>query len=138
MSRSISKKTRKQISYKQLNKCANTPNISLKGLEGYECPLWISHKHNGYFDESGYDIDHIVEYCISQDSSINNLQALCKCCHGCKTNRFASKYKKKVNNNNKTEKYEKIDNQQIDELYNKSMDIYDNSMLDYHTNLFYA
>ena len=42
----------------------------------------------GCFDESGYEIDHIVEHSITNDDSLNNLQALCKMCHSVKTKRF--------------------------------------------------
>jgi len=114
MPRTISKTIRKQIVRRQLGKCANTSNVNLRGLEGYECPLWLSSNHNGYFDDSGYDIDHIVEYSISQDNSMDNLQALCKCCHGYKTIKFAS--------NRTNKKRKKKNNKEIDELYDKTMD----------------
>ncbi len=122
MSRSVSKKIRKQIYRRQLGKCANTPNVSLKRLDDYECPLWISQKHNGNFDDSGYDIDHIEEYCISQDNSMDNLQALCKCCHGYKTKQFLSKHKKR-----KKKKEVVINNEEKEKLYKKMMEIYDST-----------
>jgi hypothetical protein len=39
--------------------CANNPSEQAPGCNGYYCPLWSF--RNGFFDESGYQIDHIVE-----------------------------------------------------------------------------
>lgn len=60
----------------QLGRCAGVPN--------YVCPL-----KNG-FDQSGYEIDHIHEYSITESNDITNLQALCHSCHSIKTKRFMS------------------------------------------------
>lgn len=63
----------------QQYKCANS-------IKDYKCLLWII--NNGYFDEAGYQFDHINEYCLSSDNGINNIQALCPNCHAVKTKRF--------------------------------------------------
>lgn len=87
--KSISESVRKQVAGRQLYKCANN-NMQ---IANYTCPLWNS-KNNGSFDESGYEIDHIIEHTITKDNSVNNLQALCKSCHTVKTKRFNSMYLK--------------------------------------------
>lgn len=87
--RNVPESLKKRIAGKQFYKCANEPDSNLYGLSGYECPLWKNKgKNHGSFDESGYDIDHINEFCISKDDNEDNLQALCKCCHSVKTKRF--------------------------------------------------
>lgn len=102
--RNVSESLKKRVAGMQLYKCANKNDIQLTGLTGYKCPLWNS-SNNGSFDESGYDIDHIVEHVISGDDDISNLQALCKSCHMVKTKRFNSRHLKtgyiKENNDNK-------------------------------------
>lgn len=104
----ISALTKLKILEKQKFKCANEPGSNLKGLSGYDCILWKFDKKNpGLFGEEGYEIDHIEEYCISQNNSLSNLQALCHSCHSVKTKRFMSslyKHKKKDNKNNKDDK----------------------------------
>ena len=51
-------------------------------------PLWEKQGGNkGSFDESGYEIDHIIEYSLTGNDSIENLQALCSMCHKTKTKR---------------------------------------------------
>src|SRR5579863_4123889 len=90
--RNVSEAKKKNVAGKQHYKCANRPGIEIKGLTNYECPLWkIKGINQGSFDESGYDIDHIVEHSITGDDSIENLQALCKMCHSTKTKRFLMK-----------------------------------------------
>jgi len=72
----------------ELNKiktCANHPNINAPGCKGYICPLWKN--GNGLFDESGLQIDHIIEITHGGTNDINNLQTLCPCCHSVKTKR---------------------------------------------------
>jgi len=49
----------KRIAGKQFYKCANKPNINLRGLRDYKCKLWqLTCDNKGSFDESGYEIDH--------------------------------------------------------------------------------
>lgn len=87
--KNISEAVKKRIAGKQFYKCANKPDTELKGLDRYECPMWKYNIENpGSFDESGYDIDHIEEYCINQNNNEDNLQALCHNCHSVKTKRF--------------------------------------------------
>jgi hypothetical protein len=85
----LSEAIKKRIAGKQNFKCANKPGSNLKGLEGYSCDLWKL--SDGTFGEALYEIDHIEEYCISQNHAESNLQALCPSCHRVKTNRFRVK-----------------------------------------------
>ena len=93
--RTVTAAQKKFIAGRQFNKCANKPGAILKGFETYECPLWQrADEHRGCFDQSGYDIDHIIEFSISHDDTNDNLQALCKSCHSMKTKKFAMEKKK--------------------------------------------
>ena len=85
-SRNVTEATKKKVAGKQLYRCANKHGSNV--VEDYDCPMWSNEKYNGNFDESGYDIDHIEEYSINQNNSIENLQALCKSCHSVKTKQF--------------------------------------------------
>ncbi len=80
MQRKLSESKKKYIAGKQYYKCANKQGSNIESLKDYECPLWKSNDVNtrGCFDASGYEIDHIIEHCINQNDSDNNLQALCK------------------------------------------------------------
>ena len=94
-SRKVTNSVKKQVAGKQYNKCANNPNIKIIGLGDYKCPLWQNKNDDikGCFDESGYEIDHIIEHSLTQNDNIDNLQALCKLCHTVKTNNFNRKSK---------------------------------------------
>jgi hypothetical protein len=83
-SRYISKKTINIVLEKYKNKCANNPDNPV--IKDYICPMWLL--YNGDFDISGYQIDHIEEFSITNDNSVNNLQPLCSCCHIVKTKLF--------------------------------------------------
>jgi 5-methylcytosine-specific restriction endonuclease McrA len=95
ITRNVSESTKKSIVRQQRNRCANEPGLgkNMRGLEGYQCPLWMINK--GLFDESGYEIDHIIEYSPDKEDKKsdrkNNLQALCISCHSVKTRRFNSR-----------------------------------------------
>lgn len=93
--KTIPESLKKRVAGKQLYTCANTKDSKLSGLEDYECPLWNG-KNKGSFDESGYEIDHIVEHTLSNNNDECNLQALCRSCHMVKTMRFNSRYRKKT------------------------------------------
>jgi hypothetical protein len=98
MSRKVTEATKKRIAGRQRFKCANRPGSNLKGLKDFDCPYWmISGENQGLFDESGYEIDHIEEHCISKNDDEKNLQALCKICHSIKTKRFLMYRNKKIN-----------------------------------------
>ncbi len=121
---------KKQVAGKQFYKCANGPDDDVDGLKDYDCPLWCSVKHNGSFDEAGFDIDHIEEYCLTQDHSMDNLQALCRSCHMVKTKRFMNnhKQKKRVKKQEKKEKeyndiYERFLDECTMDVENKRTDI---------------
>lgn len=85
--------TKRLIAGKQSYKCANNPNVKLKGIETYLCPLWQKsiNDNPGSFDESGFELDHINELSVSGDDSLENFQALCKSCHAVKTKKFQMK-----------------------------------------------
>ena len=87
----ITCKIKETIINRQNNKCANSPFNPAINLADYKCPFWIC--NNGYVDESGFDIDHIEEFSITYNNELNNLQALCKCCHSIKTKKFMKTYK---------------------------------------------
>lgn len=74
---SLSKVVKQQISESQKNICA--------GVRNYDCPM-----KGSCWDESGYDVDHIVEFSLTKCNDPNNLQALCKSCHSTKTKRYMS------------------------------------------------
>lgn len=104
MSRKVTLAMKKQIAGRQYFTCNNKPNSNLLGLENYECPLWSSSKKNaGNFDESGYEIDHIVEWSVTKNDDLNNLQALCPTCHKVKTKRFLMDKNKKSKKKNTSE-----------------------------------
>lgn len=79
MSRRVTESQKKVIASRQGYKCRRIP--------GYECPFY-KNGQDGTFDESGYEIDHINEFSLTQDDSQDNLQALCINCHRVKTRRF--------------------------------------------------
>ena len=84
--KTITPKIKQQILDKQENKCANSLYNPAINLSDYQCLLWKY--ENGYFDESGYDIDHIDEVSRTKDNGLDNLQALCHNCHAVKTKKF--------------------------------------------------
>jgi 5-methylcytosine-specific restriction endonuclease McrA len=88
--RDVSPDTKKTVAGRQNFQCANYPwsNQYQRGLEGFGCPCWYRSYSQGNFDEAGYEIDHIVEHCLTGDDSFENLQALCVSCHRVKTRRF--------------------------------------------------
>ena len=69
------------------NQCDNKPDSPGIGCKGYSCPLWKC--NNGLFDESGREIDHIIEVKHGGTNELTNLQLLCPCCHSVKTKRCA-------------------------------------------------
>jgi len=79
---------KKQIAGRQRFKCNNKPGSNLKGLENYECPLWLMSNDKGSFDATGYEIDHIIEWSLTQTDNLINLQALCSTCHKMKAKNF--------------------------------------------------
>jgi hypothetical protein len=76
----------KQILDRQNYKCNNHGPSCINYIINYTCPRWLL--NNGYFDESGYEIDHIFEYSIGGSNDEYNLQALCPNCHRVKSKRF--------------------------------------------------
>jgi len=76
MERKVTAAKKKQIAGKQRFCCS-------ANVEGYKCPL-----DKKPFDESGYEIDHIVELCKGGSNEDSNLQALCIMCHRVKTSRL--------------------------------------------------
>ena len=88
---------KRMVAGRQGFKCANKPEVTLKGIETYQCPLWLKSDadNRGSFDQSGFDMDHIDELSQSGNNSLENFQALCKSCHCVKTKKFLMK---KTNN----------------------------------------
>ena len=83
MERKVSESTKKRIAGRQRYTCASS-------VLDYSCPL------NGKpFDESGYEIDHIVELRDGGTNEPTNLQALCPMCHRVKTSRKTSEMAKR-------------------------------------------
>jgi hypothetical protein len=115
MSRNLSEAKKKHVAGKQYFKCANEPNKHINGIYNYKCPLWqINGNKQGSFDESGYEIDHIVEYCLTNNDSFDNLQALCKMCHAVKTKSFLMNDKRIKNKNNNRHMVDNIDDNDDD------------------------
>jgi hypothetical protein len=118
---------KKQIAGKQHFKCANKPNVVLNKLEDYDCPMWDRKTDVGSFDESGYDIDHKTEYCLTKNNNINNLQALCKPCHIVKTRNFMRDHtinkKIKINKDNKDNKDNKKDSETKPNIINQKVEL---------------
>lgn len=83
--KTISKKVIKTLD--EIVYCNNVPGKFAPGCKDYICPMWKS--NNGMFDESGKQIDHIVEVTHGGTNDISNLQVLCPCCHSVKTKRCA-------------------------------------------------
>ncbi len=96
--REVTQSQKKAVAGKQHHKCKNEPGANLEGLTDYKCPLWTNSETalRGCFDESSYEIDHIVEHSVSHDDSDSNLQALCKSCHAVKTSRFMRNHTKQT------------------------------------------
>jgi Zn finger protein HypA/HybF involved in hydrogenase expression len=67
------------VAGRQYYKCANPHD---------NCPLYYRPSCPGHFGQEGFEIDHIKEYSISKDDSLDNLQALCPSCHSLKTKLF--------------------------------------------------
>ena len=99
--RKLTESQKKLVAAKQFYKCANNNQVELKGIEKYNCPLWSKSDNQGVFDISGYDIDHIIEHCLTGDDSESNLQALCLSCHRVKTKFFSMNKKIKTIRNTK-------------------------------------
>jgi len=117
--RTLTASQKKSVAGRQYYKCANKPGSNLLGLSDYLCPLWDRSDKDikGCFDKSGYEIDHIEEFCITQNDDLDNLQALCRMCHSVKTSSFMQNRKKSKkqskkqsqSNSNRTQKRTLID-----------------------------
>jgi hypothetical protein len=87
--RTVTAATKRSIAGRQFNQCANAPDQKYPRLEAYPCPLWAkTGQTRGNFDESGYEVDHVEEHCLTQNDDESNLRALCKMCHAVRTKRF--------------------------------------------------
>ena len=73
--------------HRQNKCCANYPGSNLFDMGDHKCLLWKNSDHNGEFTDSGFEIDHIIEFSETGDNNIDNLQLLCPDCH-----RFKTKY----------------------------------------------
>jgi len=79
---------KKIILDRQNFKCANYPGSNLFRIGNPICPLWESKRLKGRFNEAGFQIDHVIEFSLTSDNNLNNLQALCPSCHTIKTKNF--------------------------------------------------
>lgn len=114
LKRTVTESQKKFIAGCQRYKCANNPNSNLNGLSQYDCPLWKN--NDGSFDEAGYEIDHIEEFCKNGNDDNSNLQALCISCHRVKTKLFnmnRKQYNKNMDNNECSD--DPIDNELIND-----------------------
>ena len=102
----LTESTKKEVAGIQYYKCANTPTSKLDKLENYKCPLWNCEVNKGSFDKSGYAIDHIIEYSLTKNNDVTNLQALCPSCHAVKTKKFMQVKNKKINDDIDDKKYD--------------------------------
>ena len=82
----ISDNFKRKVLFRQNYKCANNPYNPALNLSDYKCYSWYF--NHGNFDESGFIVHHINEYNLSNDNSINNIQALCQNCYAVKVQRF--------------------------------------------------
>ena len=85
-SRYISPNIKYHILQNQNNKCANNPFRPAINLSDYMCLLWKT--NSGFFDEAGYEIEHINEFSLTFNNSFDNIQALCPSCYRVKRNKF--------------------------------------------------
>jgi hypothetical protein len=86
-SRYISNENKEIILKRQNYRCANTPDANLYRIGDFPCVLWEGTR-KGVFMESGYEFDHVIEFSLTRENNINNLQALCHSCHAYKTKDF--------------------------------------------------
>ena len=82
--RSLPYKNRSDLLVKQKSKCANSPGSNLRNMGNYECLLW-KYSDGTFETGAGFEADHIVEYSLTKDTSISNIQLLCPNCHSAKT-----------------------------------------------------
>jgi len=87
--RYISSKDKEKILERQKNRCANVPGANLYRLGDFSCLLWEGTR-KGVFTNDIYEFDHIVEYRLTKDNSIDNIQALCPNCHSYRSRNFVS------------------------------------------------
>jgi len=78
---------KKIILERQKYRCANVPGADLYRLGDFPCLLWEGTR-NGVFMDNMYEFDHIVEFSLTKDNSIDNIQLLCPNCHSRRTKDF--------------------------------------------------
>ena len=81
--KAISESVKRAVLRHYENRCANNPSIN---FNSYKCPMWLLYE--GYFDDSGFEYDHIEEYSITKNNDIENIQVLCHSCHAVKTKKY--------------------------------------------------
>lgn len=106
MPRKVTASQKKQVAGRQRFTCA-------ANVEGYTCPL-----QGKPFDESGYEIDHVIELRNGGTDDLENLQALCLMCHRVKTNRNTTAARKpKAEPSTKKKQGWSVDNTEVGWLY---------------------
>lgn len=86
MNRHISDSTILKLLKKQDFKCNNNIEANLWGINDFKCPCW--QLNNGYLNPDLFEVDHVIEFAVKKDNSIDNLQILCVMCHTIKTKNF--------------------------------------------------
>lgn len=86
-SRYITDTDKLKILERQKYRCANVPGANLYRLGDWPCLLWEGTR-NGVFMDDMYEFDHIVEFSLTKDNSIDNIQLLCPNCHSRRTKDF--------------------------------------------------
>ena len=93
---------------KQGNKCANRPGSNIRNIGNFECPRWKF--YNGLFNEdSGFEVDHILEISVGGNNDEKNIQILCLDCHRVKTKNFRANLAER----NEKEKDEQITDDEL-------------------------
>jgi hypothetical protein len=98
-SKRVSTGMKNTIAARQQFRCNNSPDGPIfgngwDGFNNYKCPMWRIPEQRGRFDDSSYEIDHIIEKNSNNGKKMfnvndnKNLQALCPCCHNFKTRAF--------------------------------------------------
>ena len=104
---------KKFVAGSQQYRCANFLNP--ERVPNYVCPMGFRPDYKGNFDQSGYEIDHILEVAEGGGNDFSNLQALCLCCHEVKTKLYLMN-RRNTQTNNTVDENEDIEEFVINEV----------------------